>query len=80
MLLRESLGLENAASLIERALAQAWRKGWRTADLAEPGCRVLGTYQMAEQVAEEVLSLSTNSGVSALGGVSGAVKMTVDTQ
>ena len=75
MLLRESLGRENAASLIERALAQAWRKGWRTADLAEPGCRVLGTSQMAEQVAQEVLNLAADGGVPASGRASGAVSV-----
>jgi len=74
MLLRESLDLVEAASLIERALVQAWRKGWRTADLAEPGCRVVGTSQMAEQVAEEVLSLSAEVNVSAPGRVSDVVE------
>ena len=58
MLLRESFGLEEAAALIEEGLAGAWRKGWRTADLAEPGCRVLGTRDMASRVAEEVLLLA----------------------
>jgi 3-isopropylmalate dehydrogenase len=55
MLLRESFGLGDAAALIEDSLAAAWRAGWRTADLAEPGCRVLGTEAMAQKIAEEVL-------------------------
>lgn len=58
MLLRESFGLDRAAALIERALAAAWEKGWRTADLAEPDCRVLGTMAMADRVAEEVARLA----------------------
>jgi 3-isopropylmalate dehydrogenase len=74
MLLRESFGMEEAASHIERALAQSWRKGWRTADLAEPGCRVVGTSEMAEQVAEEFLSLSSEVDVSASGRTSDVVE------
>lgn len=54
MLLRESFGLEVAAALMEKALAEVWRAGWRTADLAEPGCQILGTKAMAEKVAEQV--------------------------
>jgi 3-isopropylmalate dehydrogenase len=55
MLLRESFGLEEAATLIEKSLAETWRAGWRTADLAEPGCQILGTQAMADKVAEQVL-------------------------
>jgi 3-isopropylmalate dehydrogenase len=55
MLLRESFGLEHAAALVERSLAETWRVGWRTADLAEPGCQILSTDAFAHKVAEEVL-------------------------
>jgi 3-isopropylmalate dehydrogenase len=55
MLLRESFGLEEAATLIEKSLAEAWRAGWRTADLAEPGGKILGTEAMTDKVAEQVL-------------------------
>ena len=55
MLLRESFGLDEAATLIEKALAGTWQAGWRTSDIAEPGCRILGTQAMAEKVAERVL-------------------------
>lgn len=58
MLLRESFGLDEAAALIERALAATWDKGWRTADLAGPDCRVIGTMAMADRVAEEVARLA----------------------
>ena len=58
MLLRESFGLESAACLIEEGLTAAWQKGWRTADIEEPSCRVIGTREMAERVVEEVLRLS----------------------
>ena len=55
MLLRESFGLDEAATLIEEALTGTWRAGWRTPDIAEPGCRILGTQAIAEKVAEQVL-------------------------
>jgi len=54
MLLRESFGLEEAASLIEKSLAEVWRAGWRTSDLAEPGCKIIGTKAMAGKVAEQI--------------------------
>jgi 3-isopropylmalate dehydrogenase len=58
MMLRESFGLGDAATLIETALGAAWQDGWRTADIAEPDCRVVGTRAMAEQVAQHVLRLA----------------------
>jgi 3-isopropylmalate dehydrogenase len=58
MLLRESFGLGDAAALMEKALAEAWSQGWRTADVAEPGCQVIGTRAMSEQVAQQVFRLA----------------------
>ena len=55
MLLRESFGLAEAAALIEQSLADVWRQGWRTPDLAEPDCKIVGTDEMAAKVAEQVL-------------------------
>ena len=54
MLLRQSFGLDEAATLIERSLTDTWGAGWRTADIAEPGCQILGTKAMGEKVAEQV--------------------------
>ncbi|MES1180648.1 MAG: isocitrate/isopropylmalate family dehydrogenase, partial [Verrucomicrobiota bacterium] len=54
MLLRESFRLDSAAALMEKSLAETWRAGWRTADIAESGCQILGTKAMAEKVAEQV--------------------------
>jgi 3-isopropylmalate dehydrogenase len=58
MLLRESFGLEEAAALIESSLAEVWRQGWRTADLDEPGCTILGTKAMTERVAQQIFRWS----------------------
>jgi len=62
MMLRESFGQHKAATLIENALAATWQDGWRTADVAEPGCHVLGTQALAEQVAKNVLRLAEKPG------------------
>jgi len=58
MMLRESFGLAEAATLVENALAESWRQGCRTADIAEPGCRVMGTHAMSEQIAQQILRLA----------------------
>ena len=58
MLLRESFDLPEAAALVESALAAAWIAGCRTADVAVPGCQVLGTRAMGEAVARQVVALS----------------------
>ncbi len=54
MLLRESFDLDHAADLIEQSLSEVWAEGWRTADLVEPRCRVIGTKAMAGRVAERI--------------------------
>jgi 3-isopropylmalate dehydrogenase len=58
MLLRESFGLHHAAATIETSLAEVWRQGFRTADLAEPGCQILGTNAMTERFVQQVLRSS----------------------
>ena len=57
MLLRESFGLMRQADIVEAALAEVWRQGWRTADLAHDG-NPIGTTEMADRVAGEVLRLA----------------------
>jgi 3-isopropylmalate dehydrogenase len=54
MMLRESFHLADAAMLIETAVARIWREGWRTADLAEAGCHIIGTREMGERISEAV--------------------------
>jgi predicted nucleic-acid-binding protein len=54
MLDSDDFVLENR-DLIEGALVTAWAKGWRTADIAEPGCRVVGTREMGDRIVEEIL-------------------------
>ncbi len=59
MMLRETFDLPDVALLIEDSLTAVWSAGWRTADLAEPGCRIVGTAAMTEKVVEEVLRATT---------------------
>lgn len=61
MLLRESFGLSHAAALVEQAVAAAWRKGCRTADLVEDGCRLLGTKAMADEITRQVHELASTA-------------------
>ncbi len=58
MMLRESFGLARESRLIEDAVASTWRTGWRTEDVAEPGCRVVGTREMGARVEEAVAALA----------------------
>jgi 3-isopropylmalate dehydrogenase len=50
MLLRYTLGQASAADAVEQAVASVLRQGLRTADIALPGERVLGTAQMGDAV------------------------------
>ena len=52
MLLRESFGLAREAARIEGAVARVWEAGWRTADLAASGHRIVGCREMGELVCE----------------------------
>lgn len=54
MMLRETFHLPDESLLIEEAVRDVWRQGWRTADLTEHGCRIIGTRQMGDLIAEAV--------------------------
>lgn len=57
MMLRESFGLTSESGLIERAVRQLWSEGFRTEDLREPHCRIIGTSEVGKRVAENVSKL-----------------------
>jgi 3-isopropylmalate dehydrogenase len=64
MLLRTSLGREDAATAIEGAVARALDDGWRTTDLADPadasdGLVVVGTTAFTTAVIEALESKAT---------------------
>lgn len=52
MLLRHSLGLEAEASAVEQAVQLALTRGNRTADLARPGEKRLGTEEISQAIIE----------------------------
>ena len=51
MLLRWSLGLAAEADAVEAAVGRVLDEGCRTADIARPGERAIGTVEMGERVA-----------------------------
>lgn len=52
MLLRHSAGQERAARAVEAAVGDVLARGWRTADIAQAGCRVVGCADMGAAVLE----------------------------
>lgn len=55
MLLRHSLGHDRAAQAIEEAVRLVVGGGHRTADIAEPGTKVIGTEEMGRLVSQSIL-------------------------
>jgi len=51
MMLRETFGRCDEADIMEEAVRSVWREGWRTEDVAIPGCRVVGTREMGRRIA-----------------------------
>lgn len=54
MMLRESFGQHEAAGAIETAIEETLRAGWRTADIAEAGSRVVGTKEMGAIIGRQL--------------------------
>lgn len=52
MMLRESFGLSREADAVQNALRNVWNEGFRTPDVAVPGCRITGTRELGRRVAE----------------------------
>ena len=51
MMLRHSFDLEDDAGRIENAVRSVLRQGYRTADIFQPGKRLVGTEEMGDAVA-----------------------------
>ncbi|HXF74752.1 MAG TPA: 3-isopropylmalate dehydrogenase [Methylomirabilota bacterium] len=54
MMLRHSLGQASAADRIEKAVEEVLNEGYRTADIQEPGCKVVGCKQMGQLVRRKI--------------------------
>jgi 3-isopropylmalate dehydrogenase len=50
MLLRHSLNQEAAAARVEKAVRAVLAQGYRTADINEAGCKLVGTVAMGDAV------------------------------
>ncbi|MGC8468395.1 MAG: 3-isopropylmalate dehydrogenase [Acetobacteraceae bacterium] len=59
MMLRLSLGLPEAAALIERAVERVLASGLRTADIMQPGKAKVGTQVMADAILREIDKVAT---------------------
>ncbi len=57
MLLRHSLGRDDLARQVEQAVGRVLDQGLRTADIAQPGSRVVGTAEMGDAVVAALQSL-----------------------
>jgi hypothetical protein len=57
---------EYDTSLHKSALEDAWRRGFRTFDVAAAGSTVVGTFEMGERIAESVARLAPERGLPAL--------------
>ncbi|MBP1709908.1 MAG: leuB [Deltaproteobacteria bacterium] len=56
MMLRYSLSLPQEASLIEKAVADVLKEGWRTQDIFSAGSRLAGTEEMGNAVVRQLVS------------------------
>jgi 3-isopropylmalate dehydrogenase len=56
MMLRYSFGRDAEASRIERAVSRVLDQGWRTADIAEPSGKTIGTAEMGRRVVQAIAS------------------------
>jgi len=56
MALEISFKLPEVAETLRQAIDSAWQQGWRTEDLAEPGCKTVGTEAMTTCIEEAILS------------------------
>jgi 3-isopropylmalate dehydrogenase len=58
MALRYSYGLTKEADLIDKAIAGALSRGYRTGDIMQPNMRKVGTAEMGRAILEEMDKLA----------------------
>lgn len=57
MMLKYSFSLDEAADLIEKAVEEVLRKGYRTPDIYSEGCKKVGTQEMTDKIIETLEEL-----------------------
>jgi 3-isopropylmalate dehydrogenase len=65
MMLRESFWLPHLSEKIEAVIEATLAAGWRTADIAAPGCKVIGTREMGKRISEALELQLTAGGMEA---------------
>ena len=55
MALEHSFDQKMLAATLRNAIEQVWQNGWRTQDLAEEGCRSVGTRELTERIINTIL-------------------------
>jgi len=58
MMLRFSFNLTKEADDVERAVENVLNKGYRTADINQPGMKLVGCKEMGEAIVHELAGLS----------------------
>jgi len=58
MMLRHSLDMARAAKVTEDAVASVLAEGYRTPDIASPGCKPVGTQEMGNLLANKIRAMS----------------------
>lgn len=61
MMLHESFGLTDVAAKLMESIESTLTQGWRTADIMEPGCKLVGTSKLAEKVADNLRNRLSSS-------------------
>ena len=59
MMLKYSLGMDEASDLVERAVEETLKEGYRTPDIYSEGCKKVGTQEMTEMIVENLRRLSS---------------------
>ena len=54
MMLRDSFGLDTECAAIEKAVQTVLEKGYRTADITQPGMKKIGCAETAQRIADEI--------------------------
>ena len=54
MMLRDSFGLDTECAAIEKAVQTVLEKGYRTADIMQPGMKKIGCAETAQRIADEI--------------------------
>ncbi len=57
MMLKYSFSMDDAADLLERAVEEVLRKGYRTPDIYSEGCKKVGTREMTDKIIETLEEL-----------------------